>query len=303
MHEPGNGRELFPHNFADQTWIGSETFQTTPHNLVNAANFYTWNSLSNGVFRDSDHFTGYIDDGAVYTTDTMTANRTIGVLTSVDAGAPYIVKFTNKHSSVQGILHWLTTNSAGALVELSHNTFTATGREFIAPAGATQMAVGFKGAVPINTRIVANFGVLTKGGTSVQSWIEGVLDGSIKVGDSDKLDGKDSSYFYFRHEAEKLISDLKDGTIVVKNSYLLDGHPASYFATKQELTTFRTDYDKFVNQILNGPLTVDNSNKLGGISADQYLLKKDAVKVYSGQGAPGVITGAKLNDLYIQLKQ
>lgn len=296
MHEPNNGREIFPHNFADQTWVGRDSFITTPHNVVNTDNFYTWSSDTDDVFMDADQFTGYIEDGSLYTTDTMTSRRSIGILTSVDAGDPYIVKFTNKYPNLQGIVHWIQKNDRNELVEIAHDTFTPSGREFIAPAGATVAAIGWKGTCPINTRIVANFGVLTKGGQSVQDWIEGVIGGSIPVGDSNKLGGKDPDYYYYRHEAEQLIQDLTDGTFTVNNSYHLDGKDITYFATKEE-------FDLFVTNVLEGPLTVHNSNNLGGVPAEDYLLDKNAVKVYSGQSAPGTIAGAKLNDLYIQLKQ
>lgn len=291
MRDVNNSQELYPHNFADQTWTG-DSFSSVPTNLVASTVYYGWSITQEGVFQDKNANTGYIDDGALYTTDSLDSTRCVGVLVDVNAGEPYVVRYTNRFTGLTGSLHWLD----GDKKELSHTTFGITGREFVAPEGAHMAAIGWYGVAPINTRIVLNFGVLTKGGFSVQDWINGVIDGSITVGNSNNLGGNPPEYYYYRHEAEQLIQDLTDGTFTVNNSYHLDGKPISYFATKEE-------FDLFVDQIINGPLTVDNSNNLGGIPADEYLLIKDAVKVYSGNSAPGTIAGAKLNDLYIQLIQ
>lgn len=127
---------------------------------------------------------------------------------------------------------------------------------------------------------------------SAESSVTGIVNGTQKVGNADKLDGYDSSHF----ATADSVANIVNGTTNL-NAKTLEGNTASHFATAASVTNIVNGTTKVgnadkldgqdsayfatavsVTNIVNGTTQVGNAQKLGGNTADAFAKKTDLTK-------------------------
>ncbi len=100
--------------------------------------------------------------------------------------------------------------------------------------------------------------------------IDDIVDGTTKVGNTDRLDGHDSTYFAQQSDMDDVVDYIQSihySAGVVGNSHKLGGHDSSYFAKKSVVTAMGSDINQLnynLNSLASGTVKAGNAEKLDG---------------------------------------